>query len=205
MITHVSECDTPLPKRRKLLFSKEERSAIVNKQMLTDESINIAQSLLVSQFPTIGGFQDTVVGKTQSFDIVKYEENYIQLLHAGSLHWICVANVNNRYCQIFDSLTSGNVSVDVANQIAAFSYCQSEELVIDVMPVQQQKNGVDCGLFSIAFATSLAFGEHACDKIYGNDSLRPHLLSCLDAGQMTPFPSKLRARKRTLRPKKQIW
>ncbi|XP_057296185.1 uncharacterized protein LOC130625132 [Hydractinia symbiolongicarpus] len=33
-----------------------------------------------------------------------------------------------------------------------------------------------------------SFGENACDKIYGNDSLRPHLLSCLDAGQMTPFP-----------------
>ena len=33
-------------KRRNLLFSLEEKATILNKQMLTDESINIAQNIL---------------------------------------------------------------------------------------------------------------------------------------------------------------
>ena len=38
--------------------------------MLTDESINILQSLLSIQFPKIFGFQDTVIGKLQEFDVI---------------------------------------------------------------------------------------------------------------------------------------
>ena len=45
--------------------------------MLSDESINLAQKLLKEQFPEISGFQDTVIGKTQSFDIIK-----------TGLHWV---------------------------------------------------------------------------------------------------------------------
>ena len=54
--------------------------------MLSDESINLAQNLLKEQFPELSGFQDTVIGKTQSFDIVKTDGNFIQLLDVGSLH-----------------------------------------------------------------------------------------------------------------------
>ena len=46
---------------------------------------------------------------------------------------------------------------DVIHQFAAYSFCPENELIIHVMPVQQQKNGVDCGLLSIEFATGLAF------------------------------------------------
>ena len=83
--------------------------------MLSDESINLAQNLLKEQFPEISGFQDTVIGKTQSFDIVETDENFIQLLHVGSLHWVYVANVSenkshNGECRMYDSLSNRNVS-----------------------------------------------------------------------------------------------
>ena len=48
------------------------------------------------------------------------------------------------------------------------------------MPVQQQKNGVDYGLFSIAFATSLAFGEDPSNSTYDSAALRPHLIKVFD-------------------------
>ena len=79
-------------KRRNLLFSLEENATILNKQMLTDESVNIARNILKKQFPKIAGLQDTVIGKTQAFGIIRKEEKYIQILHARSFHWICVAN-----------------------------------------------------------------------------------------------------------------
>ena len=50
--------------RRNLLFSSKEKATILKKQMLTDESINIAQNILKKQFPKIAGLQDTVIGKT---------------------------------------------------------------------------------------------------------------------------------------------
>ena len=85
------------------------------RNMLSDESINLAQNLLKEQFPEISRFQDTVIGKAQSFDIVKTDENFIQLLHVGSLHWVCVANVSenkshNGECQLYDILSNGKVS-----------------------------------------------------------------------------------------------
>ena len=38
--------------------------------------------------------------------------------------------------------------------------------------VQQWKNGVDCGLFSVAFCTTLAFGEDQSTVTYGASLLR---------------------------------
>ena len=92
--------------------------------MFSDESINLAQNLLKEQFPEIFGFQDTVIGMIQSFDIIKTDGNFIYLLHVGSLHWVCVANVseNNGECQLYDTLSNGKVSPDVAKQIAIFSF-----------------------------------------------------------------------------------
>ena len=58
-------------KRSNLLFSPEEKATILNKQMLTDESINIAQNILEKQFSKIAGLQDTVIGRTQALDMKK--------------------------------------------------------------------------------------------------------------------------------------
>ena len=141
------------------MFSSEERDAIAQRRMLSDESINLAQNLLHEQFPHLFGLVDTSIGKWREFDIVPSDEPYVQILHAGSLHWVCVANVgekvNNQHHYLYDSLTSPNLKRDVVEQIAAYSFCHEDTLHIEAMTVQQQNNGVDCGLFAIAFATSL--------------------------------------------------
>ena len=149
--------------------------------------------MIHEQFPYIGGLTDCSIGKCQQFDIVPRENGYIQILHAGSMHWICVANMtsgksSNQVHYVFDSLFSRKIQQDVIHQIAAYSFCPENELIIHVMPVQQQKNGVDCGLFSIAFATSLAFREDPSNSTYDSAALRPHLIKCLTSGRISPFP-----------------
>ena len=109
--------------------------------------------------------------KTQQFDIIKNNKCYIQLLHVGRLHWVCVAGLasgknDNSECQVYDSLSNGKVSSDLASQIAAFSMCKSAEIILEIKSVQQQTNSVDCGLFAIAFATSLAHGEDPTTTTY---------------------------------------
>ena len=49
----------------------------MNREMLTDESVNIAQILLMEQFPHIGGLQDTVIGKVQEFSVIPANKKYI--------------------------------------------------------------------------------------------------------------------------------
>ena len=95
---------------------------------------------------------------------------------------------SNQVHYVFDSLFSRKIQQDVIHPIAAYSFCPENELIIHVMSVQQQKNGVDCRLFSIAFATSLAFGEDLSNSIYDSAALRPHLIKCLTSGRIAPFP-----------------
>ena len=74
------------------------------------------------------------------------------------------------------------------HQITAYTFCPEKQFIIPVMPVQQQKNGVDCGLFSIAFAKSLAFGEDPSNSTNDLAVLQPHLIKCLTCGKILPFP-----------------
>ena len=95
---------------RKLIFSIEEKDTILNKHMLTDESINIAQNILKQQFPQIHGFQDTVIGNTQCFDVIGSKSKFVQILYAGSLHWVTVANMDDEKnsgveCYLYDILS----------------------------------------------------------------------------------------------------
>ena len=50
---------------RNLKFTNEERNSILQKHVLSEESINLAQNLRKEQFPKISGFQDKVIGKTE--------------------------------------------------------------------------------------------------------------------------------------------
>ena len=78
---------TGKPKKiRTLRFSADEKRNILDGKMLTDESINLAQSILAKQFPNIAGFMDTCLVKTQQFDVVARTKSYVQTIHAGSLH-----------------------------------------------------------------------------------------------------------------------
>ena len=50
----------------------------------------------------------------------------------------------------------------------------------------------DCGLFALAFATSLCNGICPTAMVYNQQSMRKHLLQCLVNGKMTEFPGRKR-------------
>ena len=74
-----------------LLFDDENKC----NKVLMDQSINLGISMINEQFPNIIGFTDSFVGKYQQFDIVSRGYGYIQILPAGSMPWICVANITS--------------------------------------------------------------------------------------------------------------
>ena len=66
-----SETPASLSKWKKLLLLEEEEDVILNDEELSDESINIAQNMINSQYPGYDGLEDTVIGQCQMFSTFK--------------------------------------------------------------------------------------------------------------------------------------
>ena len=178
---------------RKLIFSIQEKCNILQGKMLSDESINLAKKLLAEQFPGISGLMDTCLGKLHQFGIIPVDKSYIQLLHVGSMHWVCISNMEtNKYDNgthyVYDSLCKPKIMLDIVKQVASYSYHDKSTMSLLTRSVQQQKNGVDCELVSIAFAATLAFGADPSTVNYDAALLRAHLIKCFDNKLMVEFP-----------------
>jgi Ulp1 family protease len=57
---------------------------------------------------------------------------------------------------------------------------ECEDINIDIKNVSQQKNDKDCGLYSLAFATALCYGDdpESLIFIFDPDRLRSHYNRC---------------------------
>lgn len=177
-------------KRKKRNVSVEDTLLLRNyNSMLTDNLISIAQNILHAQFPDIGGLEDTTLGPYLQFSIQR--GTFVQILHTGSLHWICTSNIGCRegYFTIYDSLYCGNIPSHVVKQICSIVHYMGRELCIRVAAVQQQTNGTNCGLFAIANATSLLHGIDPETVTFDEYQTREHLHNCIEGKKFLPFPT----------------
>ena len=67
VLTKIVPAHGKVNKRRKLKYSAEEKKCIINNEMLTDESINLAMNLLHKQYPQLLGLADSSIGKMSYF------------------------------------------------------------------------------------------------------------------------------------------
>ena len=89
---------------------------------------------------------------------------------------------------MYDSLYHNIIEEEVEAQVVDLV---GEEYLkgITVVPVQQQTNWSDCGIFASAFATCLVHYQTPETLQFDGSIMRQHLLECLVAGKMTPFPT----------------
>ena len=66
-----------------------------------------------------------------------------------------------------------HISKDVTAQIASYAYHPGPQLTILYTSVQEQGNGVNCGVYAIALATSLAYGNNPVKESYDKKRLDP--------------------------------
>ena len=170
--------------------TKEDEDIIMKNRWLTDVQIGKAQRLLKQQFPNVQGLQATTLGPLQQFDVMK--GNFVQILHTGAQHWICISNI---YCnemnaiKIYDSMHLG-VNTFTKTQIASILYIESADTIkIIVETVTQQMNGSDCGMFAIAFAAALCYGQDPSKMIFQIRNTRSYLWNCFTNGHIEMFPS----------------
>ena len=161
--------------------------------MLTDESINLAQNLLAKQYPGNSGLIDTCLEKMNQFEIYPVDKPYIQLLHALPKHWVCISNMEtnkrgNVTHYVYNSSCEPKIMLDIVKQVASYSYHDKSSISLVTRFLQYQNNEFNCGLFLIAFATTLVFGGDistvACDAAL----LRAYLIKCFDNNLMAEFP-----------------
>ena len=173
----------------------KEQKIISDGDWLTDRIIDAVQNVLRLAHPHIGGLQSTILGETLTFDIQR--GNFVQVLNVSRSHWITISNIG---CEpetiaIYDSLGSGSVPARTSEQIAAIVFSSSSSIQLIFKSVQMQSGGSDCGLFALAFATSLSKGEKPEEINYMQHQFRQHLQNCIVAKQFTLFPRTSRKKK----------
>ena len=89
---------------------------------------------------------------------------------------------------VYDSLYN-TVHDDTRMQVAAIMHTTERYIDFKVHKIQFQKGTSDCGLFSVAYATDLAFGNDPASYMYKQNLLRSHFTSCISNNALTPFPS----------------
>jgi len=134
----------------------------------------------------IQGFQRPTLGPIRQFDIMTGP--FIQIVNINKNHWTCLSSIHcpPGYVDVHDSL-----STPVTQEIIGLAYDLTGPALqgIRCIPVQQQKNLSDCGVFSIAFATSLLYGQNTMNVTYNINQMHPHLMECLKGGNRTSFPT----------------
>ena len=72
---------------------------------------------------------------------------------------------------------------------------KESKLSIEMMNIQKQPNGSDCGLYAIANALAICMGKNPCKIKWTNSLMRSHFRSCLETRKLTMFPAASEQRK----------
>ncbi|XP_047124564.1 uncharacterized protein LOC100210608 isoform X2 [Hydra vulgaris] len=173
------------------LIQNVEKNDIVKGEMLNDNVIHFCQRMMSIQFNIDVGLQDPIKGKVMSFDPCP-SKPFVQILHDGNIHWVCITTYDCKPGEIyiFDSLFHGLISIETKRQICSILHCSQKKIVIKVLPVQQQTNGVDCGLYAIAWARQVleTNGIPPSTHMFEQNEMRNHLLNCILNNQLDVFP-----------------
>ena len=151
---------------------------------LNDKHINLAQTLLKKQFPKFSDLQSTLF-QFKALAIDKRYSSGIQIAHCPNNHWITIfkkntsTNVTKVYDSVFDSPST------VVYTVASNLFNVGDDMSIVMVLMQKQTaNSNNCGLFSIAVATALAF-DHDPSKLQFLES--GHLKTYFEEGAMSMY------------------
>lgn len=119
-------------------------------------------------------------------DVVTSE--FIQILHTGSDHCVCVSSIgcSPALVNLYDSLYHDVISQEVEEQTT--DLLGGNLIKLNCVPVQQQTNSSDCGVFAIAVACCLAYGTDPSHVTFDVPKMRFHLAACFRSKTMTMFP-----------------
>ncbi len=172
---------------------------------LTDKHMTVFHAMLKKKFPHIKGFEHTTVYQNVGLSSIAPEDEFIQIVHAGSNHWAVLTNIGineierEKTVKLYDSFVSlsrnSNNNVQIppaivwqACQLLRKPYVHSQPestIYVKVMSCPQQENGWDCGPLALANAIALAHGLLPENLSY-TGAVRKQLLQMLVTREIEP-------------------
>ena len=180
--------------RNNQYFLKEEDHQIIlsKNAWLNDRIMDADQKLICKTL----GEEDTYLSvlnnqKKTAIPFQPVYQDHIQLLHDGGAHWFLTFCSSGRV-QICDSLKS---KLNRNSQKSIFSLYKNvvgENGKVNpiFLPVQQQPDGFNCGVFAIAFAAEILDGQSPIEASFDVAKMRDYLILCLEQETLHPFPKK---------------
>ena len=118
------------------------------------------------------------------FQKPKTTDGHTQIHHIQD-HWV-VFHLSHNEVQVYDSLNPIKISDKLQKQMQLLYSNKTIRCTLAVNIVHIP-NLVDCGLFTIANATALAFGEAPEENVYDEGEMRQHMSNCFKAQVFQPF------------------
>ena len=130
-----------------------------------------------------------ITATKESWDDELCQHDAIQIIHLTERnHWAVISTIgcNTHTVNYYDSIFS-NISTE-AGRIVVNLLKPQRSINANIMNVSSQKGSTECGLYCIAYCTSLAFKVDPCLHVFRQSEMRLHLKSCLEIQQFTQFP-----------------
>ena len=127
---------------------------------LGEKLINAGQRMLLEIFPGTAGLHDMCFSDTLAYPC-EPRSDLVQVLNIGHTHWVCVSSKDCKpgTVKVYDSLRSGDLPLSAKEVIAALVKCDKKKIFLLFPDVQQQPNSSSCGLFALAYASTLCEGK----------------------------------------------
>lgn len=173
-----------------LALTKQEEQQLICGAWLSASHIAAVNKLLRKAFPNQEGLNDTSILAERLFWPSK-PENFVQIIHVPDCHWACLSN---RFCKpdsvdLYDTFHTFPVKGGrISKQACAILRSKEPSVTINVIDVQYQAGGCDCGLFAAAMAYDLCSGIDPYLRNYDQSRMREHLRSCFEQCELASFP-----------------
>ena len=175
------------------LYKTDKYCLLEEDSWINGSHMTAVQLLLKLQFPHLKSLQDTLkqdIGKMQPAPA-----GSLQILLVNRNHWVvastCGTN-NDTDITLYDSMARYSQSFihdHTKLLLSHLVHTKQKFFTVSVANVNKQAGGNDCGLFAAAYCTSIAYGQNPSSFVYNQALMREHLLKCLEAKHMTPFPT----------------
>ena len=176
-------------------LSEDDKAVLTSpRRWLDDDIITASQNLLSKQFTKVGGFQAPSLA--QKFAMEPKTGEFVQVLNVSGNHWITISTIGCKpgSLRVYDSMHL-KLSSFTKKVVADLMMTKDRAISVTYANVQWQSGGSDCGLFALAFATSLCEGHDPSAILYNQPQMRNHLFTCLVAGKITTFPHRPSSRR----------
>ena len=185
----------------KAALTEEDKRDISNGHWLNDRVIDASCQIIKHQYKGDGLQSCLFTENPQHFQ--KIETEWIQIVNTtpkGGSHWVVLSTygieVDNSQetvpaINIYDSLWTGNTSKSMIESIDAIMYAPLSDGKCDVrhMKCDRQPNMSDCGIHAIANVVAILEGTDPAEIRYlDSDSMRSHLIYCLENQSFSMFP-----------------